>query len=221
MKIYKKIIFFTIFFILSFNEPHCIISPEYIINNYKFLTPGLEADIYAKPVRFSKTNNLTQKVGSPFVGKGKIIKIKGYILDLIGSPVDNAKINIWQTNTFGYYNYLVDKTDYSKYDEDFESTGTFITDNTGYFYFITIIPGIYGERAPHIHLKVNHKRFPTLETEIFLQNHPKNSQDKKFSSIKETMQKLLICNFKNTEENQIPTCIFNIRLNGIDTKKKY
>lgn len=210
-----KIIFIIISILISVNC-NSIITPEYIIKNHKLITPeSPEPDIYAKPKNFASSNNLRHKTGSPFMAKGELLIIEGYLTDLTENPIPDAKINIWQANTFGYYNHLVkDKTDNSKYDEDFESTGTSITDNTGFFSFYTIFPGYFGNRSPHIHFLVMHEDFKTLETEMFFPNHPRNKNDRKYKSMKPAKAKIITCNPTKTSEG-IHKCYFNIRLDGV------
>ena len=142
------------------------ITPEIVLKNVKLITPEVKEDKrYIIPQNFSHSNNLRRKTGSPFFAKGKFLYIEGFIFDLLGVPIENAVVKIWQTNNFGYYNHLViDKEDFTKYDIDFEGTGTSITDSNGHYSFFTIIPGYYGENAPHINFIVEHEEFNRFET---------------------------------------------------------
>ena len=84
------------------------ISPEMVLKNMQLITPEMkEKQRYIIPQNFSKTNNLRRKTGSPFMAKGKFLFIEGFVFDVVGVPVENAVVKIWQTNNFGYYNHLV------------------------------------------------------------------------------------------------------------------
>lgn len=202
------------------------ISPEYILKNIKLVTPSTpEPDEYAKPMNFAKTNNLRRKSGSPFFAKGEFLIIEGFVFDLLGVPIDSAIVKIWQTNNFGYYNYLVeDKEDFSQYDVDFESTGITRTDNYGQYFFYTIIPGYFGNRTPHVHFLIEHPDFVTLETEMFFPNHPRNKIDNKYRILSKKNRYLLTCKMYFIDEKN-PSygkkCVFDIKLNGINKYKRY
>ncbi len=200
------------------------ISPELVLRNIKLLTPSIrEEQRYIIPQNFSHTNNLRRRTGSPFLAKGRFLYIEGFVLDLMGVPVENAVVRIWQANNFGYYNHLVvNKEDYTKYDVDFEGTGTCITDNNGHYSFFTIIPGYYGDRAPHINFIVEHEDFERLETAMYFSMHLRNAIDNTYINMSQKNRYLVSCKTKkddNFEHGE--KCSFDIRLNGLHRNKRY
>ena len=227
--IFKLLLLAILMFFYSFftnNKILYAISPEVVLKNMKLITPEIKEDKrYIIPQNFSHSNNLRRKTGSPFFAKGRFLYIEGFVFDVVGVPVENAIVKIWQTNHFGYYNHLVvDKDDYTKYDIDFEETGTCITDSNGHYSFFTIIPGYYSDNAPHINLIVEHEEFSRLETMIFFPMHLKNSVDKKYKSINKRNRYLASCKLKDFTANDGEygkKCIFDIRLNGFHKRKRY
>ncbi len=165
-------------------------TPEESLENMRKITPSFAEEKNYGAMEYTlknPTNNLRRLSGSPFFAKGVPLYIEGRILDISGRPIKNVTIQITQTNYYGSYNFLVDKTS-AVYDPHFDSGGVATTNNLGEYEFLTIMPGHYGKRAPHIHFNVKHKRFE-LETEMFFQNHPLNEWDKKYDSLTEDEQK--------------------------------
>ncbi len=123
------------------------------------------------------TNNLRRESGSAFFAKGIPLSVEGRVFDVTGKPISNVRVKIVQANHFGSYNFLLDK-DSLVYDPYFLSAGTAITNNLGEYSFLTIMPGYYGNRAPHLHVTISHRDFE-FETEMFFANHPRNDADSK------------------------------------------
>ena len=202
------------------------ISPEIVLKNMQLLTPEIkEPKRYIIPQNFSRSNNLRRKAGSPFLAKGQLLFVEGFVFDVIGVPVENAVVKIWQANHFGYYNHLVvNKEDFSKYDIDFEGTGTCITDSNGYYSFFTIIPGYYGNNTPHINFIVEHEELGRLETMMFFPMHIKNIEDEKYKSMNIKTRYLTTCKLKNFSSSDLEygkKCSFDIRLDGFHRRKRY
>lgn len=219
-----------IFFIFVQNYLQCTISyaitPEMVLQNIQLLTPELkEEQQYIIPQNFSHSNNLRRKTGSPFLAKGNFLYIEGFVFDLFGVPVENAIVKIWQTNSFGYYNHLViDKEDDTKYDIDFEGTGTCITDNNGHYSFFTIIPGYYGNSTPHINFIVEHNELGYFETMMYFPMQIRNTVDKKYKNMSQRNRFLTTCKLKDFQQDDTEygkKCSFDIRLNAIHYRKKY
>ncbi|WP_322498948.1 peptidase associated/transthyretin-like domain-containing protein [Lyticum sinuosum] len=128
-----------------------------------FITPEVWS-VLAKPPIY-KTNNLRQRVGSPFIAKGQKIRIIGRIFTNDCVPLRNALVQIWhpdyngviRTTTINTYTndkflYDTDKS-FSSYreedidmrqetgDKNFTGSGSCITNNLGKYEFFTILPG--------------------------------------------------------------------------------
>ncbi|MBQ7551848.1 MAG: dioxygenase [Rickettsiales bacterium] len=225
---------YTKYFVITFlailqicvNKQVIAITPEIVLKNIKLITPEIKEDKrYIIPQNFSHSNNLRRKTGSPFFAKGKFLYIEGFVFDLLGVPIENAVVKIWQTNNFGYYNHLViDKEDFTKYDIDFEGTGTSITDSNGHYSFFTIIPGYYGENAPHINFIVEHEEFNRFETMMYFPMQVRNTADKKYKNLNQRNRFLITCkmqDFVSNDTNYGKKCSFDIRLNTLHNHKRY
>jgi len=221
----KLLISFFVFYGLFSAETKSI-SPEVVLKNMQLLTPEIkEEKRYIVPQNFSKTNNLRRKTGSPFMAKGRFLFIEGFVFDVVGVPVENAVVKIWQANHFGYYNHLVvNKEDFSKYDIDFGETGTCITDSNGHYSFFTIVPGYYGNNAPHINFIVEHEELGRLETMLFFPMHIKNIEDNTYKNMSKKTRHLVSCRLKDFSANDGEygkKCSFDIRLNAFHHRKRY
>lgn len=170
-------------------------TPEETVENYQKLTPSFfKEEMYGamKNVPQNTTNNLRRKTGSPFYAKGVPLVIEGHIYDISGLPIKDVTVKITQANHYGSYNFIIQPNS-AVHDPNFLSTGTAITNNLGYYSFVTIMPGYYGNRAPHIHVNVKHKMFE-FETEMFFANHQRNAVDKKFQKLKKLAKQAVTAN---------------------------
>jgi protocatechuate 3,4-dioxygenase beta subunit len=140
----------------------------------------LTSEIYNNNVPYIyKTNNLRTKIGSLISANGENIILNGVLTDMNCVPVINATVQIWQTDSNGYFaapqenTYLYDKLNYTKQhellpsidvsqaDRYFTGSGSTITDNAGRYNFLTIMPAI-----PIINVRVLHRDFPPFQTQI-------------------------------------------------------
>jgi protocatechuate 3,4-dioxygenase beta subunit len=219
-----KLIFTTLLlFFLNYDQSYQ--SADVILNKRKYTTPlSEESDIYARPKQFPRTNNLRRKTGSPFIAKGEYLSIEGYITDLYGVPMENVVVKIWQANAFGYYQNLLTDSEDEYMDIDFYGSGVTTTDTNGYYGFISIMPGYYGNRSPHIHFLLQHEYFGELELEMFFPNHPRNIYDKKYlmmSPLSRSLatSKISLINPDNPSDGK--RALFNIVLDTIHPQKRY
>ena len=202
------------------------VAPEIVLKNMQLITPEIkEEKRYIVPQNFSHSNNLRRKAGSPFVAKGQLLYLEGFVFDVLGVPVENAVVKIWQANHFGYYNHLVvNKEDFSKNDIDFEGTGTSITDSNGHYSFFTIIPGYYGTSAPHINFIVEHEELGRIETMMFFAMNIRNISDNVYKNMSKKSRHLISCRLKDFSSNDAEygkKCSFDIRLNALHHRKRY
>lgn len=229
MKVLVNLIKFFIILILLMEDAVSSIpySPEVIITNKRYSTPTMEdKDTHGRPEIFGRTNNLRRFTGSPFLAKGDYLFIDGYLTDLANVPIENAIIKIWHANMMGYYNHLIkQREDDLKYDVDFVGSGTCVTDNLGYYSFITIMPGYYSARAPHIHMIIKHDFFSDeYETQMFFPGHPRNLNDKIYLSLGPLQRSLLTAKISLINENNPgdgKRALFNIKLDWIHPTKRY
>ena len=84
---------------------------------------------------------------------GQPILLQGQLLDTSGAPIAGALIELWQADINGNYNHPDDATE-AELLPDFQYFGTTITDEGGYYAFLTVKPAAYESRPPHLHYKV-------------------------------------------------------------------
>jgi protocatechuate 3,4-dioxygenase beta subunit len=101
---------------------------------------------------------------------GEPIKIGGYVYgsEANTKPVANAKIEIWQADSFGNYhpNTSGNAADFDT--EQISLRGYVRTDASGYYEFTSIYPGEYSDRARHIHVRVTAEDYSSIVSQIIL-----------------------------------------------------
>lgn len=224
----KKVGVYFLFFLfvpfLSFGTGKNNLDYKIDVFNPLEQTPSaLIVDNLSKPKTFNKNNNLTRKTGAFDVAIGEPLYIRGNIIDAFKVPIENAIVKIWQTNAAGKYHSLIGAN--SKYvDKNFIMSGQSITDNMGYYEFLTIFPGFYDDRAPHINVIISHKKFGIIETEIYFENHPKNNTDPIYLSYPENDRKRLTATVQYVDKDDVAKgkiAIFNVVMDGIHQYKRY
>lgn len=190
----------------------------------KEITPSrlFSAELSA-PEKFATSNNLVRKPGSFYVAAGEIIYLKGTVTDSFGLPIDGAIIEIWQTNSAGKYQSLLEEgSDFI--DKNFTMSGRAITDNMGNYYFVTIMPGFYLNRAPHINMNIYHEKFGKIETEIYFENHPRNLADYQYLAYSPKERQMLTAKVRLSDifnSNSTKICTFDIVMNGVHQYKSF
>jgi len=177
----------------------------------------------SKPEVFVNSNNLIRKTGSFYQARGEVIAIEGKVTDSFGVPIEGAIIEIWQTNSAGKYQNLLEKN--SRFmDVYFNMSGRAVTDNLGNYSFLTIMPGSYLDRAPHINMNIYHEQFGRIETEFYFDKHPKNELDYQYLSYNEDDRKLLTASVELSnkfDKDSYKRCYFNIVMNGVHKYKSF
>lgn len=149
--------------------------------------------------KFNDTD-LTKKLGKDETAKGEIIRIDGVIRDLNGDPIEDAVVEIWQACTTGKYNHPRDSNK-AKLDEDFQFWGRMTTDESGAYSFLTIKPGEYPGRTPHIHYHVAAPDRQRVITQMyFAENAKANDRDGIYSRLSSAGKKALTVDFEKCEE---------------------
>ena len=104
--------------------------------------------------------------GSPVIASGEPLQLDGKLLDVDGSPVPGATIELWQTDAQGIYMHPEDPRVGAR-DAYFQSYGQSATGDDGSWGFRTIVPTPYEERPRHLHVKVLVDGNELLTTQIF------------------------------------------------------
>ena len=117
--------------------------------------------------------------------KGDPMLVKGSVLTTYGTPIPNAKIDVWQANDDGFYD-----VQQKGHQPDFNLRGIFRTDNEGRYWFNAVRPKFYpipddgpvGKmlsqmgrhpfRPAHLHFIIEAEGFETLTTHIFDPDDP-------------------------------------------------
>lgn len=137
------------------------------------------------------TSNLRRKTGIALTAAGDRIYFTGKIVDSNCVPVPDALIEIWQADMTGAYTIPIGRKKLST-DRNFSSTGRNVTDNEGNFSFLTIFPGNYDNRAPHINYRITHPNFNESIGAVFFEYHPANAKDPVLAQYKQQSQAPLI-----------------------------
>lgn len=110
---------------------------------------------------------------------GERIRVHGRVLDETGRAVPHALVEIWQANAGGRYRHIKD-TYFASLDPSFGGCGRTITDENGYYEFMTIRPGAYpwpnranDWRPMHIHFSIfGHAFGQRLISQMYFEGDP-------------------------------------------------
>jgi len=143
--------------------------------------PEIKGPFYPILAQKDKDFDLTRIEGAKGVAKGKIIVIRGQVLDTIGNPVEDATVDVWQANAAGRYRHPHDSNE-APLDPNFQGWAIVLSGKEGTFRFKTIYPGAYPvsdswTRPPHIHFKVSKRGYIELITQMYFPGHKLNTSD--------------------------------------------
>lgn len=140
------------------------------------LTPRQPEGPYYPTRKLSDRDNDLTRVGNGDVAQGQILRLSGRLVDERNAPIPSARIEIWQTDHRGIYMHPNDSGTADR-DRDFQSYGEAITDEAGRFEFRTILPGVYGSRPRHLHVKIVPQQGSGLTTQLYFKDDPRLSSD--------------------------------------------
>jgi protocatechuate 3,4-dioxygenase beta subunit len=207
-----RLFFQILLFCLILPQANAVVDDENLLKVSCSITPELD-DLTPIP-SFANSNNLRRDTGSAEFAEGQPIIIKGKVLDSNCVPVGGAVVQIWQANADGIHEFMLPsagaKTAFG--------TGTAVTDNLGNYSFISILPGGYKKRAPHVNFKVAHADFLPLITEMFFADHPANYDDRIYRNLAESRQEESVTAKKvvpgREDDSEFITYIYDIVLKG-------
>ena len=124
--------------------------------------------------------NLAQIPGRRARALGQVIDLSGRVLRTDGTPVGDARIEIWQANAAGRYLNPIDKNP-APIDPNFEGVALLKSAADGRYRILTVKPGAYpdpagGMRTPHIHFDVTSDEY-RLVTQMYFPGEPLNEKD--------------------------------------------
>ena len=173
----------------------------------EYFTPSqTEGPFYPVQKPEDVDNDLFVLEGAAGRPSGEILAFGGRLYDSTGMPVPGAVIEIWQTDDNGVYLHPGDP-DSSQRDVNFQSYGEAITGEYGGFSFRTIMPGGYGSRPRHIHVKVGLDGRDLLTTQFYFSNDAEASQDRIFAGAGEEVSALIMAVEEGFDDEGNPALI--------------
>ncbi len=168
------------------------------------------------------SNKLALPAGKSIYAPGEILYLSGRVLDRDCVPISDAVVEIWQANAFGKYGVASGGSRANPYPA-FAGNGRAITDNLGRYNFVTVFPGPYGNNAPHIHVKVLHRDFATLNTEIYFRGDQRNASDPKLRRLSPQVQDRLMATIFPRSDNPDDgmNATFDITLKGANKFRRF
>lgn len=133
-------------------------------------------------------NDLTTQANSAPLGEKLIVA--GRLLDADGRPVRRSLVEIWQANAAGRYAHPGDTHD-APLDPNFSGIGRTLTDDDGWYRFVTIRPGAYpwrnhpfAWRPQHIHFSLlGNAPVQRLVTQMYFPGDPLLTLDPVYNSV--------------------------------------
>ena len=143
-------------------------------------TPGQILGPFYPLGELAQNSDLTRISGRSGRAEGQVLNVMGRVLNLSGEPVRNAKVEVWQANTYGRYAHPSDPNP-APLDPNFDGAAILTTDSEGRYRFKTIKPTAYPAgpnmmRPAHIHFQVTGRQ-DRLVTQMYFENDPYNAVD--------------------------------------------
>ena len=132
------------------------------------LTPSQTEGPYYPNKKPAEIDADLTRIGTGPQAQGEVLLLNGTVVDVQGKPMAGTTVEIWQTDHQGIYAHPRDPGT-AKRDKAFQFYGAATTAETGAFAFRTIMPGRYGGRPRHIHVKVTLPGGATLTTQLYFQ----------------------------------------------------
>lgn len=160
--------------------------------------------------------DLTRMVGQTGVATGQVIVVAGKITDATCTPLAGAVVEIWSANHYGRYRHEFDHSE-RQVDPNFQGWGQAITNANGDYRFKTILPGLYGSRARHIHFKVSKRGYHERVTQLFFEGEERNKTDGILNYLTHEEQLQIIRPL--VTNSATPTVSFPITLDEVEPNK--
>jgi len=127
-----------------------------------------------------QTSDLTKVSGRSGRAEGQVLNVMGRVLNLAGEPVRNAKIEVWQANTYGRYTHPSDPNP-APLDPNLEGSAALTTDSEGRYRSKTVNPAAYPAgpdsiRPAQIRRQVS-SRQDKIVTQMYFEGDPYNETD--------------------------------------------
>jgi protocatechuate 3,4-dioxygenase beta subunit len=139
-------------------------------------TPSQTEGPYYPVDKLADRDNDLTRVGEGGRARGTPLVLSGKLVNQRNTPINAARIEIWQADDGGAYMHPNDSKTQQR-DKAFQFYGEATTDGDGLFSFRTIMPGLYGDRPRHIHLKVVPKAGASLTTQLYFAGDERLGRD--------------------------------------------
>jgi protocatechuate 3,4-dioxygenase beta subunit len=103
---------------------------------------------------------------------GTPLIVEGFVLSTRCEPVPDALLDFWQADGNGVYD-----------NRGYRLRGHQFAGADGRFRLETVVPGSYGARTRHLHVKVQAPGGPVLTTQLYFPNEPQNARDPIFDPV--------------------------------------
>jgi protocatechuate 3,4-dioxygenase beta subunit len=124
------------------------------------VTPQQTAGPFFKPASPERASLIEPEThGARFI-------LQGLVLSTQCAPVANALVDLWHADAGVRYD-----------NQGFRLRGHQYTDSEGRHSFETIVPGNYGPRTRHYHVKVQAPDLPVLTTQVYFPGEKRNATD--------------------------------------------
>lgn len=168
-----------------------------------------EGPFYPVDVPSDSDNDLLRVLGMDNVSPGQLAYVHGTVVDRHGTPIEGARVEIWQCDQGGVYHHPGDP---GSPDRRFQGFGAMVTDRDGSYHFRTLRPVPYTGRTPHIHYRVVAPGFDRLTTQLYVaEDAERNARDALYNRHTPQEQALLTTRFRDVNGGRV-AAEFNIVL---------
>lgn len=156
-----------------------------------------EGPFYPVDIPSDSDNDLLRVVGMQDISPGQLAYVHGTVVDQQGTPIDGARVEIWQCDHGGVYHHPGDD---GKPDLRFQGFGAMVTNRAGAYHFRTLRPVPYAGRTPHIHYRVSAPGFNRLTTQLYVaEEAERNARDFLYRHHAPAEQALLTSSFRTAD----------------------
>lgn len=156
------------------------------------LTPPQQLGPFYPVSRMGEADaDLTRLDGHDARAAGEVIEVFGRVLDRMGNPISNAKVELWQANTHGRYAHANDGNNEAPLDPHFQGFADLRTDRDGEWRIITVRPGLYGRRPRHIHFDVQGLHTRLITQMYFPEEEGRKENDRGITRLGDGAAKLI------------------------------
>ncbi len=165
------------------------------------ITPAIGTTKYPGYNSIMSSNKIAIPPGKAVLAEGQKVYLFARVFDANCVPVSDAKIELWQANPQGKYQFAT-KAALATPDPVFAGGGRTYSDNLGEFMFVTLYPGPYEwrerrtgsngnsyhvtiKRAPHFNIRITHPDFKRAwDTSLYFEGDRRNEEDAKLKNVK-------------------------------------